>query len=133
MGKAARKGEVEKGLDIIINSTASSDVRYCASILEGDVELAVFCASMLRDGELQKALSRKKQGSLKRKLGRQLPDRCNRFRGLPKKFCEQVVSAILDRELFDDAGADDLDDDDDRSAAVKDPKAWAECWLMASG
>lgn len=77
---------------------------------------------MLRDGELQKALNRKKQASLKRKLGRQLPDRCKRFRGLPKKFCEAAITTILGRGLFRES--DDEEEGAGDSSGMKDGKAW---------
>lgn len=130
-GRSARKGEVARGLDNLIDSTLNADVKYCAGVLEKDNELAAFCASMLRDGELQKALARKKQSSLKRKLGRQLPDRCKRFRGLPKKLCETAITTILGHDLFPEGGDEDEEEQPLDASGWKDPKAW--CRVLAYG
>ena len=106
--KRARQSEssTDGNIDCLILSVADADVKYCVTVLSGNSELAAFCASMLRDGQLQKALDRKKQSSMQVKLGKVLPDRCKKFRGLPKKFCLNALMSITGDKLFDDDAAD---------------------------
>jgi hypothetical protein len=100
------EASTDVNIDSLILSVADADVKYCVTVLSGNSELAAFCASMLRDRQLQKALDRKKQSSMQVKLGKVLPDRCKKFRALPKKLCLNALMSITGDKLFDDDAAD---------------------------
>lgn len=89
----------EVAFDTVVESTHHRDVAYVSSQIKGDAEMASFLASMIRDGEVQRAIHRNKQSLLSATLGKKLPPRCKRFKQLPKAMCQELVQFFLGRNL----------------------------------
>lgn len=110
--------KVSSGIDLVIKSATNSDIKYITHTLTSEGSgLTSFVASMLRDGEVQKALQRKKDSARKTKLGRRLAGRAKKLRHLLAKFCKDFVLSLLQgRDPFE--GNEGHQDNE--------PKCWTE-------
>ena len=100
------KSQQATGADNLLSSAADKSRTYILKSLEGESrdDLAGLIADMIRDGDLDKALERKKKNSTIRALGPQLP--MNKkgqtmWKMLGRRFDREVVEMIMEKTLFE--------------------------------
>ena len=112
------EAKVASGLDAVIDSALQADIDYVSrTLVSGGPKLASFVASMLRDGQIQKALASKEESAWKAAAGKKLADRVRKMRHVPAKFAKEFVVEAL--------GKNPAIKDDGTELAV-DPRVWVE-------
>ena len=102
--------QLHTGVDNRLASSSGNTRTYINNMLGGDVndDLASLVAEMLRDGDLQLALERKKTASVTKLLGRMIPMNkkgSTRWKMLGRRFDRTIVDNMAGAPLFtsDDA------------------------------
>lgn len=103
--KRRRQGSsaLAKGVDILLEGSSSKDRAYILACLDSRPQLLPFIASMLRDGDIDRALQRRNQQQIAAVLGNKLGAKVKKHRHLSPKFVDKAIETLAGRKVFDDA------------------------------
>lgn len=108
-----QKRSAESGLDNLLVRTGHADRAYVDKALDDKPELVAVVARMLRDGDIEKALARQEAKTVVAKLGKALPQKSKKLKGLPPRVWKALLHKLagLDQgSNFEPDGAEALTD-----------------------
>lgn len=97
---------VNKGMDNLLEGSMQKDRQYIISCLDDRPQLLPLVASMLRDGDIDRALQRRKLADLVAVLGNKLGSKVKKHRNLPSRFVDKALNALVGTALFGDEAAE---------------------------
>lgn len=111
--RKVRASAVQAGVDNLLVNSCQADKAYINRMLDENEAIVPVLASMIRDGEIDRALKRKETAALTQALGLKLNARCRKFRNFTPRLWKLLLQNILGaKSLSDFAG--DKDGFDDR-------------------
>ncbi|CAK0835880.1 unnamed protein product [Prorocentrum cordatum] len=100
--KKPRTRQVSAGVDNLLSNSVEADKKYVAAQLDLNEEIAPVIASMIRDGEILRALERRKTQALSTQVGVKLGPRVKKFRNFSPRMWKSLLASLLDLETLDD-------------------------------
>ena len=100
--KRPRIRAVAAGVDNLLNNSVEADKKYVAAELDKNEEIAPLLASMIRDGEIARALERRKTQALTTQVGVKLGPRVKKFRNFSPRMWKELLANLLELETLDD-------------------------------